>query len=263
MCRQKARCGGYSKKRYSVKESIAWTVEAGISKWYRKKNGGGVEDVIYRLVLRVVVGSSVVSYHLKPYGICCGAGRRSFQYSTPLDMTGLSYPTVFNWYKKFRDNIPKERLDTLLSNNVACDEMFTKDTAIMGAKEKGTRNIALKVLHDKHPNKSHAVDFLQRFVTAHSNLFTDGSGIYKGIGNWHKLKHTYELHKKFEFSLTAEIEGVWACFRTFVRRMYHHVTKYKLEDLVAEFCLRFRQDDIFDSPQKYLAICLSTKPFAL
>lgn len=180
-----------------------------------------------------------------------------------MEVAGVSYPTVFAWYQRFREHIPKERVDTLLAGNIACDEMFTRDTAIIGAKQKGTRNIMLRVLHEKHPNKSHAVQFLSRFTKQNSHLFTDGSGIYKGIGNWHRLKHTYEIHRKFEFALTAEIEGVWGVFRTFVRRMYHHCTKYKLEAVVQEFCLRFRQDEIFNSPRDYWEICLSTEPFDL
>jgi transposase-like protein len=180
-----------------------------------------------------------------------------------MSIVGLSYPTVFNWYAKFRDKLPKELLETVLKNNIACDEMYTKGNSIIGAKEKGTRNIALQVIHQKSVNKNHAVDFLIRVAQADSNLFTDGSGIYKGIGNWHRLKHTYEIHKKFQFALTAEIEGLWGVFRTFIRRMYHHVTKYKLEDLVSEFCLRFRQHKIFETPIDYLQICLSPKPFAL
>lgn len=189
--------------------------------------------------------------------------QKKFSLQHTQELVGVSYPTVSIWYQKFREHIPKERIDTLLNGQIACDEMFTKDTAIMGAKEKGTRNIMIKVLHDKHPNKGHAVDFLTRFIKSNSDLFTDGSGIYKGIDNWHNLKHTYEIHSKFEFTLTAEIEGLWGVFRTFVRRMYHHVTKYKLENIVSEFCLRFRQDKIFDSPSDYWMICLSTKPFAL
>lgn len=180
-----------------------------------------------------------------------------------MDITGVSYPTARRWYGLFRKHIPAERLDILLSGNIAADEMFTRDTAIMGAKQKGTRNVAFTVLHEKHPNKGHAVDFLQRFTKVNSRLFTDGSAIYRSIGNWHRLKHQYEIHSKFEFALTAEIEGVWGCFRTFVRRVYHHCTVYKLEDMVKEFCLRFRRDEIFDSPQQYWEICLSPKPFAL
>lgn len=180
-----------------------------------------------------------------------------------MDITGLSYPTTFNWYAKFRDHIPKELTDIILSGDVAGDEMYVKGAAIIGAKQKGTRNIALRVIHQKSVNKGHAVDFLTRFVTSNSHLFTDGAGIYRGIGNWHRLKHSYEVHSRFEFALTAEIEGLWGVFRTFVRRMYHHVTKYKLEAVVSEFCLRFRQHKIFQSPQDYLQLCLSPKPFAL
>jgi transposase-like protein len=189
--------------------------------------------------------------------------QKKFTLQHAQEVVGVSYPTVSRWYQLCREHIPKERIEAMVGGQVVCDEMFTRDTAIMGVKEKGTRNVMLKVLHNKHPNKSHAVDFLTRFTKANSDLFTDGSGIYKGIGNWHKLTHTYEIHSKFEFSLTAEIEGLWGVFRTFVRRMYHHVTKYKLEDLVAEFCLRFRQDDIFNSPSDYWRICLGDKPFAL
>jgi len=181
-----------------------------------------------------------------------------------MSIIGVSYPTVFSYYAKFRDNIPKERINELiLKNKVVCDEMYTRGNSIIDAKEKGTKNIVLKVNHTKNVNKQQAVEFLTRFVKANSYLFTDGSGIYRGIGNWHRLKHTYEVHRKFEFSLTAEIEGIWACFRTFVRRMYHHVTTYKLEDLVSEFCLRFRHDKMFESPHEYLRICLCIKPFAL
>lgn len=189
--------------------------------------------------------------------------QKKFSVQHTMDMTGLSYPTVFNWYQKFRIHIPKERVDTLLSGRIACDEMYTKGNAIIGAKERGTRNIALKVMHQKSVERHHAIDFLNQFVKAHSTLFTDGAAIYKGCDKWHNLKHEYEIHSKFEFTLTSEIEGLWGVFRTFVRRMYHHVTRYKLEDLVSEFCLRFRQDELFNSPEQYWRISLSTKPFAL
>lgn len=191
----------------------------------------------------------------------CWQGKFSLQHA--MTITELSYPTVFGWYQKFREHIPKERIDTVLGGNIACDEMYTKGAAVLGAKEKGTRNIALRVIHQKSVERHHAVEFLQRFAKANSHLFSDGAAIYRGIGNWTGLKHRYEIHKKWEFTLTAEIEGLWGCLRTFIRRMYHHVTRYKLEDLVTEFCLRFRQDKIFENPREYWLVCLSTKPFAL
>lgn len=178
-------------------------------------------------------------------------------------LADVSYPTVFLWFKKFRDHVPKERLSVLLQGAVAADEMFTKTHAIMGAKQKGTRNLALWVLNEKDPNKRHAIAFLSQYVRPGSDLATDGGGIYRGIDKHLPVTHAYEVHSRFEFSLTAEIEGVWGCFRTFIRRMYHHVTSKFLPDLAAEFTLRFRRDKVFDSPRDYIAICFHSSPFAL
>lgn len=190
-----------------------------------------------------------------------------WQHSIPLKQTslivGVSYPTVFSWYGRFREHVPKERLECLLEDKVATDELYTKGHCVLGAKEKGTRKISIRVLPVQYAQRQHVIEFLVRNVKAETELSTDGSALYKGIGNWHRLRHTYEIHKKFEFSKTAEIEGLWGVFRTFIRRMYHHVTEYKLEEIANEFVLRFRKDEIFENPQRYLEICLNPEPFAL
>ena len=190
-----------------------------------------------------------------------------YQKELPLKQTAalceVSYPTIFLWYEKFRNHIPAWRIEHVLKNKVVCDELFTRDNCIMGAKEKGTRNIAMQVLHKSHPDRHDAVLFLARYVRPESELATDGSSIYHGIEKWYPVTHTYERHAKWEFSKTAEGEGLWGVFRTFVRRMYHHVTNLKLAALVTEFCLRFGHDEVFNSPEDYWNICLSMKPFAL
>lgn len=182
------------------------------------------------------------------------------------DLCGVSAVTAYSWFEKMRANIPKGRADVLLgdeTDEVACDEMFIGDTAVIGAKEKGTKNLKLRVLDSPDPHKGHAVTFLTRWVATETTVCTDGSGIYRGIGDYHRITHEYERHNQFEFSLTAEIEGVWANFRTFVRRMYHHVTTDKLPAILREFALRFSQDRIFRSPRDYFTVCLTPKPFAL
>jgi len=166
-------------------------------------------------------------------------------------IVGVSYPTVFAWYGRFREHMPKERLECLLKDDVAADELYTKGHCVLGAKEKGTRNIRIRVLSEQHAQRQHVIEFLMKNVRAESRLSTDGSALYRGIGNWHRLKHEYEIHKKFEFSLTSEIEGLWGVFRTFIRRMYHHVTEYKLEEIANEFVLRFRKDEILAYSAKW------------
>ena len=189
--------------------------------------------------------------------------QKKFSKQHTKDICGLSYPTISHWYGEFRDHIPQELLlQTMLSGDIACDEMYTKHQAIIGAKEKGTRNIALRIINEKSVNKSDAISFLQTFARPNSTVSTDGSKIYKGMDTWAGLKHRFEIHKRFEFELTSEIEGLWACFRTFVRRMYHHVTRYKLGKIVSEFTLRFRQHRIFNSPLDYISLTFKTSPFA-
>jgi hypothetical protein len=178
-----------------------------------------------------------------------------------MDIVGVSYPTVFNWYARFRQHIPD--ISKQLQGSIACDELYTKHQAVIGAKQKGTRNIALRVVHQSSVDRRMIVDFLVHHVKPDSELCTDGAAIYKRIDNWHRLQHRYEIHRRFKFSLTAEIEGLWGVFRTWIRRMYHHVTRYKLEDLVAEFVLRFSQHKVFENPYVYWQECLGRRPFAL
>ncbi len=96
-----------------------------------------------------------------------------------------------------------------------------------------------------------------------STLQTDGGSIYKGCDKWWPLTHKRDIHKRFEFGLTSEIEGVWANLRTFIRRMYHHVTVEKLPKIVAEFEARFSQKEIFDNPLSFLENSLSCVRLAL
>lgn len=154
-------------------------------------------------------------------------------------------------------------MDKLLEGDVVADELFTKDHMIMGAKQKGARRAVLSVIPEKHPQKHHAHRFLEKIVKRNTHLFTDGGSIYKGMDkNLGIAAHTYEARNRFEFSLTAEIEGLWGVFRTFIRRMYHHVSAEKLEQYVCEFCLRFCRDEIFESLLNYGKICLCPCPLA-
>ena len=66
------------------------------------------------------------------------------------------------------------------------------------------------------------------------------------------VKHSRDIHKKFEFEHTSEIEGVFGNYRTFARRMYHHHWSINLEKYVREFCFRFSSPELFKNPLFYL-----------
>jgi len=85
------------------------------------------------------------------------------------------------------------------------------------------------------PSSTDAMTFIYHHVKPGSKWCTDGAWIYKSCEKWWPIIHLWEKHNRFQFAITSEIEGLWRVFRTFVRRMYHHVTVKKLPKIVAEF----------------------------
>lgn len=178
------------------------------------------------------------------------------------ELIGLSIPTIRRYYELFRDNLELD-FDVILEGKVQMDEMFVKGAFIIGAKDIARKKMKLNVVYRKSPNKGDAMKLIQSHVRPGSTLCTDGGGIYRGCENWWPVTHKRDIHSKFEFGLTSEIEGIWAVFRTFIRRMYHHVTIKKLAKVVREFEARYSQPEIFNSPLNFLNNSLSAVTLAL
>lgn len=130
----------------------------------------------------------------------------------------------------------------------------------MLGKQKGTRKIAYRLFPHHNVERHHAYEFLETHVKPRSALHTDGGAIYKNISKYYPVSHTLDIHKRFEFTNTAEIEGMFGVLRTFIRRMYHHVTPDKFPDMMSEFYFRFSHPEIFNSPYHYLTKTLTLVP---
>lgn len=187
-----------------------------------------------------------------------------FTAKVPIDqatgITGLSMKAVRFWYQTFRNNLPKEKI--ILEHIVQLDEAYFggfKGSCLLMAKEKGKRKLAFKILnHD--PAREDAISFVKEFIKPDSVLATDGYSIYNGIEKHHPLIHIVDIHDSWEFGQTSEIEGIFGNLRTFIRRMYHHVTPKNLEKIVSEFSFRFTHPEIFKNPRVFLTITLSLVP---
>jgi len=173
-----------------------------------------------------------------------------------LKLTGLSEDAVRRWYERFRLRLP--HYDANLSDTVQMDEAYFKNWILVMAKD-SSRQLAHVMVSESSVQRHHAAQFLERYVAPETNLYTDGAGIYRGIESWWPVNHETDIHKKFEFGKTSEIEGAFGNLRTFIRRMYHHVTPAKLPSVVSEFSLRFCRKDIFESPDTYLEKSLKLK----
>jgi transposase-like protein len=178
-----------------------------------------------------------------------------------MSLTKLSELTIRHWYSQFRYHLPKD--EAVLGHLVQLDEAYfggKMGRALFLGKQIGSRKLAWKLLPHTKPCREHAWYFLQECVAPQTTLNTDGASIYREIDQWWPVNHQREIHKKFEFTKTSEIEGMFGVLRTFIRRMYHHVTVDKLPELIGEFCFRFSHPEIFENPRQYLEISLFMVP---
>lgn len=162
----------------------------------------------------------------------------------------LSEEAVRRWFHQFRLNLPDYQ--PILAGVVQMDEAYFKSLSLVMAKQIGSKKTAHQIIFKNSVNRTEATQFLYQYIQPKSQLQTDGSSIYKNINQWWQVKHRKDIHSRFEFGLTSEMEGMFGCLRTFIRRMYHHVTPKYLPEVVAEFSLRFSHPEIFDSPLTYL-----------
>jgi len=169
-----------------------------------------------------------------------------------------SEKAVRHWYAVFRAHLPHD--EHVLERIVQMDEAFFKGRTLLMAKQRGTRKLAWQVLAGTAPNKTHALQFLFEKVAPGAELWTDGGSIYRNIHQRWPVKHSRDIHSKFEFAHTSEIEGVFGVYRTFVRRMYHHHRSENLEQYVREFCFRFSSPELFENPRYYLTKSLALVP---
>jgi len=173
----------------------------------------------------------------------------------------LSEVSIYEWYTRFRRQLTAD--EYVLESMIQLDEAYfggRNGKALFMAKQVGTRKLAYQVVPTGWVTREVATWFLEERVKPYTRLHTDGAGIYRGINAWFPVYHIRDIHKKFEFEHTSEIEGMFGVIRTFIRRMYHHVTCDKLGEVICEFCYRFSHPEMYGSPHQYLENTLFIVP---
>jgi hypothetical protein len=173
-------------------------------------------------------------------------------------LSGQSDLAIRRWYDRFREHLPENLL--ILDKIVQLDEAYGKGWVLLMGKQPKTRKVAYVLLPQKSIQKHHAHHFLRQYVAPGAKLYTDGAQIYRKTEQWWPVKHEVDIHRKWEFGRTSEIEGLFGNFRTFIRRMYHHVSAEKMPEYVREFCVRFSSPEIFENPRNYLQKSLLPAP---
>ena len=173
----------------------------------------------------------------------------------------LSEKAVRHHFDLFRTHLPS--YTPVLEHIVQLDEVYFggwKGRAILMGKQIGTKKLAYQVFDTDVVNRAEAVAFIKTHVAPNTQLNTDGSMLYANIEKWHPVSHVVDIHKRWEFGKTSEIEGMFGVMRTFIRRMYHHVSHEKLPEYICEFHYRFCRPEMFSSPRQYLLNTLELVP---
>lgn len=194
----------------------------------------------------------------------------AYVHRVPIDQTEkllkISRPTIYRWFGLFRKNLP-EQDDVRLEGIVQIDEAYfgkkkTGQYSLVAAKQRKTQKVACHVIPASSVNRHDLTPFLRQHVSPGSKLWSDGAAIYRGIGKHWPVEHSYDIHRKAEFGKTSEIEGFFGALRTFIRRMYHHVTVKKLPEMVKEYQCRLMHSEMFTSPASFLTKTLPHVSFA-
>ena len=150
-----------------------------------------------------------------------------------MSLTKLSEPTIRLWYDEFRSHLPQNK--EVLEKLVQLDEAYfggKKGRTLFLAKEINSetngRKLAYSILPHANPVREEAWAFLQEYIMPNSLLHTDGAAIYHGIDKWWPVEHQYDIHRRWEFELTAEVEGMFGVLRTAPKGSHNSSTPCKI-----------------------------------
>jgi hypothetical protein len=184
-------------------------------------------------------------------------------------LTNLSQKAVLHWYDLFKQQLLRfmeKQSHLTLSGVIQMDEAYffhtNKSCCLLMAKQitSPTRLVFELLPPGVSPSRKDIIEFVKTYIVPGSTLNTDGSSLYQHIDKFWPVIHQVNIHDKFEFDLTSQIEGTFGNLRTFITRMYYHTSSTKLGYVIAEFTCRFNYPEIFQNPQSFLQFTLQLVP---
>ena len=212
------------------------------------------------------LGGAKLSFRQIATVFYCFLGNHTLQ--AAMDMAGISYPTVRRYYdilRKKADVFIALRSKKKLCGNIAVDACYVgkqrnnNQAIVLGAVQHDYKHLALRVVPQEE--QGYVEKFLEDTVQKNSHILHDGHLAYSDL-DWCGYTHQTEYHKLNQFALTSDIERIWALFKTFLRRRYHHVTKEKLQGYLTEFQFKFLYKQIHKNPLTFAHFLTTPVPSA-
>lgn len=171
--------------------------------------------------------------------------------------TGLSYPTIRDYFRQFQTHLPRD--SAALAGLVEVDEAFfgrqkhANQAIVAGALERATNRLKLAVIADRQTETLEG--FVLSGVTPDSLVHTDAWGGYATLEHY-GLGHDLCNHSAGNFGPTNHIEAVWSAQKRQLRRMYGQLPVQRLPLFLLEWEARYNYPELFEDPTYYLQTSL-------
>lgn len=117
-------------------------------------------------------------------------------------------------------------------------------TTVMGVKDRATGGVRAEVV--RQADSETVLAFLDKHVSEHATIFTDGEKIYSVLGSLgvdhESVKHSHGEYVRGEV-WTNGMESFWAMFKRGFQGVYHRMSAKHLQAYVDEFASRHRMRD--------------------
>ena len=240
------------KRRFSVLRDGRYWCSYCRTKWSLRQLGG--------------ISGSKLSYQQIANLLYCFLNNHTLQ--SAMDFVNVSYPTVRRYYTLYRGKasvLQKEYSRNHLSGTVAIDACYVgkqrnnNQAIVLGVVQSDYKDIALRIVPEEE--QGYVEKFLFDTTKKGSHIIHDGHRAYTDL-TWCGYTHQTEYHNLHQFTLTSSIERIWALLKTFIRRRYHHVTKEKLSEYLAEFQFKFLHKETHKTPRQFAQFLFTAVPTA-
>lgn len=189
------------------------------------------------------------------------------------EMLGLSRPTVYRWYQRFRAHVV-QTIDFVAENSVQVDEAyfgsFRKRANVYHSQRTYERAPKVGVFGIVCPTTGRLFTTLmgtrpfqvikrslKKHVPPSVAVFSDKSPYYTHLRTTHV--HMAETHD-FSFAFSQAIESVWGWMKRTLFTQYHHFTRRYARAYVRELTWRYNTLRSSQSAWDYLLLSLTPVP---
>lgn len=186
----------------------------------------------------------------------------------------ISYPTAFDWYRRFRANVPKKAFKMGKSGHYVIDESY------FGFKQKGKRGRGAQgkkpffgiyepsennMITEMVPNvdEENLLPIIKKHIPVGATIVSDGWRAYNHLGE-NSYRHIVVNHNQDEYDMRSNpIEAAWSHQKRNFKKMYHHCKLENLPEYGREICYRFCARKNPDSPLTFLQKSIKPVPTPL